>query len=188
MRRKRSRVQDNKNGSYNIRYFAKETGKCDVSVKVNDKHIHGSPFSVQVKARQFRSVLWFGQQVSAAGMLCNPWGVAVAVNERDEIAVTEVGNNRVQLISSDGTYLRSFGRKGDKQGEFDFSCGIAFDVKNENIAVVYIRNHRVQLFSEKGEYLKHFAEQGNLYHQLKYPLSLSLDSDGTLLPLILVTK
>ena len=41
-----------------------------------------------------------------------PWGVAV--NERDEIVVTDNDNNRVQLFSSDGTCLKSFGREGDK--------------------------------------------------------------------------
>ena len=35
-------VQDNKDGSYKIKYFAKESGKCDLSVKVNGNHIHDS--------------------------------------------------------------------------------------------------------------------------------------------------
>ena len=109
------RVQDNKDGSYKIGYFAKETGKCHLSVKVNKKHVHGSPFTTQVKPRQFRAVASFGLRGSDAGMLKGPWGVAV--NERDEIAVTEAGNNRIQVFSRDGTYLRSFGRKGNNQGE-----------------------------------------------------------------------
>ena len=175
----KARVEDNKDGSYTISYFAKETGKCKVSVKVNKGHIHGSPFSVHVKTRKFRSVLTFGRKVSAAGMQSQPWGVAV--NDRDEIAVTDVGNNRVQLFSSDGTYLRSFGTKGDKQGEFNFPTGIAFDIKNGNIIVVDTNDHRVQLFNEQGEYLSQFGEQGNLDHQLQLPYGLSLDSDGNVI-------
>jgi len=175
----KARVQDNKDGSYKISYFAKETGKCGVSVKVNEDHVHGSPFAVQIKPRQFRPVLSFGKEGSAAGNLQNPWGVAV--NEWNEIAVTEVGNNRVQLFSSDGTSLRSFGTKGDKQGEIDFPCGIAFDVKNDNISVVDCKNHRVQMFSEQGEYLNQFGEQGTLDHQLQYPYGLFVDSDGNVI-------
>jgi len=175
----KAQVQDNKDGSYKITYFAKETGKCVVSVKVNEDHVHGSPFAVQIKPRQFKPVLSFGRQGSAVGMFSQAWGVAV--NERNEIAVTEVGNNRVQLFSSDGTYLRSFGTKGDKQGEFNFSCGIAFDVKNENIFVVDSSNHRVQLFSEQGKFLNQFGERGNLDHQLQYPCGLSIDSDGNVI-------
>ena len=116
------RVQDRKDGSYNISYFAKESGICEAVVKVNEEQVRGSPFPVQVKPRQFRPVLSFGQRGSSTRMLNQPWGVAV--NERDEIAVTEFANSRVQVFSSDGTYLRSFGRKGNKQGEFNYPRGI----------------------------------------------------------------
>ena len=172
------RVQDNKNGTYNISYFAKETGKCDASVKVNGEHVHGSPFTVEVKPRQFRPVLSFGKPGLGAGMFDRPWGVAV--NERNEISVTEVGNNRIQVFISDGTVLRSFGTKGDKQGEFNFPSGIAFD-KNGNIIVADSRNHRVQCFSGQCGHLNTFSSKGSLDHQLHYPHGLSLDSDGNVI-------
>ena len=116
------RVQDRKDGSYNISYFAKESGICEAVVKVNEEQVRGSPFPVQVKPRQFRPVLSFGQRGSSTRMLNQPWGVAVS--ERDEIAVTESANSRVQVFSSDRTYLWSFGRKGNKQGEFNYPRGI----------------------------------------------------------------
>ena len=171
----KARVQDNKDGSYKIGYFAKETGKCHLSVKVNKKHVRGSPFMSQVKPRQFRAVASFGQLGSDAGTLQWPWGVAV--NERDEIAVTDSCNHRIQVFSRDGTYLRSFGRKGNNQGEFNFPTGIAFDRKNGNILVADRGNHRVQLFSEQGQYLNQFGGKGNLDHQLQFPSGLSVDSD-----------
>jgi len=77
----KARVQDNKDGSYKISYISKETGKCDLSVKVNEDHVSGSPFAVGV--RQFK--------------VDRPWGVAV--NERDEIAVTEIGNDTIKVFS-----------------------------------------------------------------------------------------
>jgi len=170
------RVQDNQDGSYKISYFAKETGRRHfiLSVKVNEKHVHGSPFVTRIKPRQFRPLLPFG-----AGMLFCPCGVTV--NERNEIAVTDAGNNRIQVFGSDGSYIRSFGGEGDKQGEFNFPAEIAFDPKNGNVFVVDSRNHRVQLFSEQGKYLHQFGEQGNLDHQLQFPLGLSVDSDGNVI-------
>ena len=172
------RVQDRKDGSYNISYFAKESGICEAVVKVNEEQVRGSPFPVQVKPRQFRPVLSFGQQGSSTRMLNHPWGVAV--NERDEIVVTESANSRVQVFSSDGTYLRSFGRKGNKQGEFNCPRGITIHETN-NIIVVDSGNHRVQLFSEQGEYLSQFGGKGNLDHQLSNPLGLSVDSKGNII-------
>ena len=48
------------------------------------------------------SVLSFGKKGSAAGMLSKP--CVAAVNELDdETVVTDKGNNRVQLFTSDGT-------------------------------------------------------------------------------------
>ena len=174
---KKTRIQDNKDGTYKINYFAKETGKCEASVKVNGHHVSGSPFAVQVEtSRQFRPVLSFGQQ--GAGMLSKPWGVAV--NERNEIAVTDSGHSRISIFTSDGTYLRSFGREGTKPGELNVPTGIAFD-KNGNIIVVDSMSHRVQVFSEQGEYLSHLGGRGTLDHQFNYPHGLSLDSDGNII-------
>ncbi|KAL9956599.1 hypothetical protein ACROYT_G038095 [Oculina patagonica] len=172
------RVHDYRDGTFKISYFAKQTGKCEGSVKVNEEHVCDSPFNIQVKTRQYRPVLSFGHEGTAAGMISRPWGVAV--NELNEIAVTETGNNRVSVFSSDGTYLRSFGRKGDQQGEFNYPAGIAFNNK-ENIVVVGGDNHRVQVFSEQGEYLNQFGEQGSLDHQLKDPYGVSVDSDGNII-------
>ena len=174
----KARVQDNKDGSYKISYFAKETGKYDVSVKENAEHIRGSPFDVQVKSRQYRPVLSFGEFGRSAGQLYCPWGLAV--NERNEIAVTEAAKHRVQVFSSDGTHVRSFGSLGDKQGEFNLPSGIAFDA-NSNIIVADSGNHRVQVFSEQGEYLNQFGEQGSLDHQLKNPFGVSVDRDGNII-------
>ena len=173
----KARVQDNNNGNYKVSYLAKETGQFELSVKVNEEFVRGNPFAVEVKPRQFRPVLSFGQRGTAVGKLIGSWGVAV--NERNEIAVTESGKHRIKVFSSDGTFLRSFGREGDKQGEFNCPTGIAFDVKNENILVVDCKNDRVQLFSEQGEYLNHFGKHGN--HQLKTPHGLSVDSDGNII-------
>ena len=170
-------VHDDKDGSYKISYFAKETGTCQASVKVNGEHVRGSPFEVQVKPRQFRPVLSFGREGSSAGIFDWPWGIAV--NEKDEIAVADRDNHRIQVFSSNGTHLRTFGRKGNQQGEFNRPTGIAFH--NDNIIVLDNSNHRVQLFSDQSEYLGQFGVKGNLDHQLKNPLGLSIDSDGNII-------
>ncbi|XP_068730048.1 E3 ubiquitin-protein ligase TRIM71-like [Montipora capricornis] len=173
----KTQIQDNKDGTYKINYFAKETGTCQASVKVNGEHVRGSPFEVQVKRRQFRPVLSFGQRGSDAGMLSSPWGVAV--NDKDEIAVSESGNHRVQIFASNGTHLKSFGKKGNQQGDFNFPAGIAFH--NDKIIVVDTINHRVQLFSDEGHYLNQFGGEGSRDHQLQFPYGLSIDSGGNII-------
>ena len=172
-----AQVQDNKDGSYNISYFAKEAGTCQTSVMVNGEHVSGSPCTVQVKPRKYKSVFSFGGKGSSAGMFDGPWGVAV--NERNEITVTDRNNNRVQIFSSDGTYLRSFGSKGDQEGEFDDPTGIAY-LNNGNIVVADTFNNRLQIFTEQGKYLTQIGGEGNVDHQFNYPWGLSVDSDGNI--------
>ena len=165
-------IQDNKDGTYKIKYFAKETGTCSASVKVNGEHIRGSPFEVQVKPRQFRPVLSFGEKI-----LKYPWGVAV--NEQDEIVVSDVGSHKIHLFKSDGTHIRSFGGKGAQHGEFDWPSGIAYH--GDSIIVAEQLNHRVQVLSRQGGYLRHFGGKGSLDHQLNFPFGLSIDSDGNII-------
>ena len=165
-------VQDNKDGTYKIKYFAKETGTCSASVKVNGEHIRGSPFEVQVKPRQFRPVLSFGEQI-----LKYPWGVAV--NEQNEITVSDVGNDKIHLFKSDGTHIKSFGGEGAQHGSFDFPSGIAYH--GDNFIVAEQGNHRVQVLSRQGGYLRHFGGEESLDHQLNFPTGLSIDSDGNII-------
>ena len=171
-------IEDRKDGTYNISYFVIESGKLDVSVNVNGNHVRGSPFGVQVKDRKYKPVFSFGQHGSSAGTLGSPWGVAV--NKRDEIAVSEDENDRVQVFRSDGTFLRFFGGFGHEKGKFHYPRGIAFD-QNGHILVSDSGNNRVQMFDEHGNYLDAFGEKGSLDSQLKDPSDLGIDSDGNII-------
>ena len=168
------RINDNKDGSYS----QKDQGKYKVTVKVNGKHVVDSPFSIDVKLFQVRPVLSFGKKGSSVGMLKFLWGVAV--NARDEIALTSSLNHRVQIFNSDGKYLRSFGRQGNKEGEFTFPRGITCH-KNGNIFVADKNNHRIQIFSGMGEYLGMFGGKGSLDSQLSSPWGVSVDIDGNII-------
>ena len=142
------------------------------------KHVRGSSFEGQIQTRRFRPALSFGEYGESAGKLNAPWGVAV--NNRNEIAVTEFHNHRVSVFSSDGTHLISFGREGRNPGEFNYPTGIAFD-NNDNIIVADHYNNRVQVFSGNGKFVTKFGDKGNLDHQLQKPAGLSVTSNGDII-------
>ena len=171
-------INDNKDGLYQISYSPRDPGRYKVTVKVSGEHVHGGPFTVQVKPFQFKLVLSFGKQGRSVGMFLCPWGVAV--NARDEIAVTDQSNHRVQIFNSDGNYLRSFGQEGNQAGKFTCPGGITF-YNNGNIFVADNNNHRIQTFSGEGEYVGSFGGKGSLDSQLSYPCGLSVDSDGNII-------
>ncbi|PFX12328.1 E3 ubiquitin-protein ligase TRIM71, partial [Stylophora pistillata] len=172
------RIIDNKGGRYQVSYSPRNIGRCKLTTKVNGEHVRGSQFFVLVKPFQFRPVLSFGEEGSSLGKFKKPWGVAV--NARDEFAVTDYENYRVQIFSSEGKFLRSFGKKGHKAGELDHPRGIAFH-NNSNICVVEGSNHRIQIFSEEGDYVGSFDGKGNLDSQLNNSCGLSVDSDGNII-------
>ena len=171
-------IEDNKDGLYQISYSPRDVGRLKVTVKVNGEHVQNSPFAITVKPFQFKVLSSSGKEGSTVGMFRSPWGVAV--NARDEIAVTDSFNHRVQIFNRNGNYLRSFGREGDKAGEFKYPRGITFH-NNGNIFVADSGNHRIQIFSGEGQYVGSFGEKGNLDSRLNYTWGLSVDSDGNII-------
>ena len=163
---------------------AQQSGaKGKESIKVIDgnkgaNYVRDSPFEAQVQTRRFRSVLSFGQKGKSVGMLNLPCGVAV--NDQDEIAVTDSSNHRVSVFSSDGTHLRSFGRWGNNNGEFKCTIGVAFDSLG-NIVVADCLNHRVQVFDRNGNFRSKFGEYGSGDNQLKFPHGLSVNGNGDII-------
>ena len=172
------RIDDNKDGIYNISYFSRVQGTIKLLVKVNGEHIHGSPFTVIVKPFQVKPVLCIGKQGSGDGMFKYP--KELAVNDRDEIVVADALNHRVQVFDSKGTFLRSFGQRGENAGEFRCSVGVAIN-NDRNIFVADNGNHRVQIFSWEGRHLGSFGSKGSLDSQLHFPWGLSLDSTGNVI-------
>ena len=172
------RIDDNKDGIYNISYFPSVQRTIKLLVKVNGEHIHGSPFAVTVKPFQVKPVLCIGKEGSGEGMLDYPMGLAVTA--KDEVVVADNQNHRVQVFDGDGTFLRSFGHKGKNAGEFENPTGIAID-KDRKILVSECFNHRVQIFSWEGRHLGSFGGKGSLDSQLSFPWGLSLDSTGNVI-------
>ena len=171
-------IADNKDGIYNISYSPRVQGRCKLSVKVNGERVRNSPFTVQVNPFHVKPILTFGKQGSAVGTFHYPRGMAVS--NRDDIAVADYCNHRIQIFNSNGNFLRSFGRHGNNQGEFNFPRGITCD-KDGNILVADTGNHRIQKFSGEGRYMGMFGGKGNLDSQLSHPWCLSLDSNGNII-------
>ena len=90
-------INDCKDGLYQVRYCLRDPVKCQVTVKVNGQHIGDSPFPVQVTPFRFKPVLSFGKEGSSKGMFSFLGGVAV--NAKNEIAVADSNNHRVQIFN-----------------------------------------------------------------------------------------
>ena len=80
------------------------------------------------------------------------------------------GNARIHKFSSDGQWLKSWGKPGDGPGEFNLPHGIGIDRQN----ILYVadrQNNRVQLFDREGRYLDQWTD---FYR----PSDINIDKDG----------
>ena len=172
------RINDNKNGRYQVSYSTEEQGRYTVTVKVNGGHVRGSPFTFKGQLFQFKAFFGTTRLFHIRESVNRPRGVAV--NAKDEIAVSDYGNRKVHVFSSDGKCLKSFTRQGDKNGEFFLPAGIAFD-KNGDIYVADYGSARIQIFSGEGKYKSSFGGKGRLDSHFSNFWGVSVDSGGNVI-------
>lgn len=102
-----------------------------------------------------QALMTFGSKGHGKGKLSFPWGIAV--NSRNEVAVADSGNHRIQIFSPDGCYLRCFGSQGTANGQMKFPQGLAFD-EHDKVIVADSSNNRIQIFTTSGNFIKMLGE------------------------------
>ena len=104
----------------------------------------------------------------------------VVVDKAGNFYVAEYGeNDRIQVFSPDGEWLRQWGGHGYEPGQFLRPRAMAID-ENDRIFVADSCNHRIQVFDTQGKLLQVWGERGAGPGQMSYPYDLSLGADGSL--------
>jgi DNA-binding beta-propeller fold protein YncE len=117
-----------------------------------------------------------GQFLVALGQ--GPRGVATFMN--GNMVVVDTANNRMQVFSKTGTFVRKFGSAGSGDSQFSNPRGIAVDHRNNNILVAETGNNRIQVFSETGTFIRAFGSFGTGNGQFKSPNDVATDMNGTI--------
>ena len=97
--------------------------------------------------------------------------------------VADAYNDRIQVFSSDGTFLRKWGGPlatnipGSAHGWFSVATAVAVD-PDGNIFVADFYNHRIQKFTPEGEFLVAFGSQGIGPGQFERPTDMAFDEEG----------
>ena len=79
----------------------------------------------------------------------------------------------ILILSLEGEKIRSFGPKGNRDGEFNMPRGVAVDDK-DNIYVVDKLNYRIQKFSPSGEHLASVGKKGHGPLEFDWPKAISI--------------
>ncbi|XP_065113941.1 tripartite motif-containing protein 3b isoform X1 [Paramisgurnus dabryanus] len=123
-------------------------------------------------ADRFRAKYALGQRFSKSGPAFSPH--FVAVNNKNEIVVTDFHNHSVKVYSADGEFMFKFGSHGEGNGQFNAPTGVAVDV-NGNIIVADWGNSRIQVFDSSGSFLSYINTSAD---PLYGPQGLALTSEG----------
>ena len=93
-------------------------------------------------------------------------------------------NDRIQVFTPDGSFLRKWGGPfgmnifGPFNGWFAVVTSLAVDVRGTVFAADFY-NHRVQKFAADGTFLTAFGKNGNGPGQFRYVTAVAVADDGT---------
>jgi DNA-binding beta-propeller fold protein YncE len=106
-----------------------------------------------------------------------PTSVAVAPNDdifvSDGHAPNKYGAGRVMKFSSDGRFIKAWGRKGSAPGEFDEPHDIFVGGSAGRVYVADRRNSRIQVFDQNGAFIAAWKQFGQ-------PSSVFVGNDDTI--------
>ena len=110
------------------------------------------------------------------GHLQFPIDIAFNTNN-SKVYVMDHGKNCVQVLNSDLTFSRSFGKQGNRKGQFSNPCGIACDSTGK-VYVADTNNHRIQVFTAEGTFSRMFGRHGQGRGELDRPWCVAVDTSG----------
>jgi DNA-binding beta-propeller fold protein YncE len=127
---------------------------------------------------QLLSQLGDGVQGSTPGRFGYP--TDVVIDSAGNYYVSEYGeNDRIQVFSPEGKWLRQWGGHGYAPGEFLRPRALAIDDK-DRLYVADSCNHRIQVFDTSGKLLKVWGSRGSAAGQMAFPFDLAFGPDGSL--------
>jgi DNA-binding beta-propeller fold protein YncE len=104
----------------------------------------------------------------------------VVIDRAGNFYVAEYGeNDRIQVFSPEGKWLRQWGGHGYEPGEFLKPRALAID-EHDRLFVADSCNHRIQVFNAQGKLLNSWGSRGDGPGQMSYPYDLAIGRDSYL--------
>ena len=161
---------------YEVSYQPNTRGRHELSVRVNDVPVQGSPFLVY--ARQAPYLL--GRPVRVIKELNDPR--TVATTSSGELVVSE--DHKISIIGRNGERIRSIDTTSVRSSimirRYKLNpWGVAVD-EDSNIYVTDTESHRLSKFNSDGILVKSVGGKGGRTGQFDYPRGIALSRDNKL--------
>lgn len=141
---------------------------CDGGVYVSDNPL-GRIFLFGADDRKLRKIFGQGILTRPTGLACDP--------VRNRLYVADTGAHQVMIFSGAGEWLKTLGRRGAAQGEFNYPLDLDVD-RDGNLYVLDALNARVQVFSPEGVFLRSFGERGTSLGSFQMAKGIAVDRSG----------
>jgi DNA-binding beta-propeller fold protein YncE len=104
----------------------------------------------------------------------------VVIDQAGNFYVSEYGeNDRIQVFSPSGQWLRQWGGHGYEPGEFLRPRALAID-EHDLLYVADSCNHRIQVFDTEGKLVRMWGNRGDAPGEMSYPYDLAIGPDHAL--------
>ena len=168
-------VFDQGDGSYEVKFVAKVPGCLKVTVKINNKELANSPFTVHVRERRIQV---FGELEFVGKVPEHPSGIAV--NGEGLIAVSDFKGHCILIYNAKGECQRELGGYGINEGQFNQPSSIIF-INDDEVLVADEKNNRIQQLNVKtGNFVKSFGKEGTGTGEFKYPSGVCMNDSGNI--------
>jgi DNA-binding beta-propeller fold protein YncE len=145
-------------------------------VLVADTHF----YRVMIYDRQGRLLMQLGDGIQGTTPGRFGYCTDVVIDRAGNFYVAEYGeNDRIQVFSPEGKWLREWGGHGYEPGQFLRPRALAID-EQDRIYVADSCSHRIQVFDTSGKLLRLWGKRGTAPGEMSYPYDISLGPDGNL--------
>ena len=151
-----------KDCQYVISYHPQHRGRHYLHIRVEDKHISGSPFPISVLTTTPTNII-HGVKY--------PCGLAL--NNHGQLLVVEYDGHCLSIFSDNGENKRSFSSQGSGPDQLHHPLGVAVSATGD-ILVCDQYNHRIHIFSPDGKSLKCVGTKGNGPLQFINPAGIAI--------------
>ena len=117
------------------------------------------------------------EQVGAPFPSSKMWLTAIALDNDENVYITDEWHNAVIVYDNDGELLKSWGEQGEEEGKLNGPSGMAFDAE-DNIWIVNSISSRIQKFTKDGHYISGFGAKGSGEGELDMPWGITIDNEG----------
>ena len=158
----RGEVKKVSDSRYEISYQPQHRGQHYLHIRVEDKHISGSPFPLSVLTTTPTNII---------NDVNRPCGIAV--NNSGHVIVVEHDGHCISVFSGNGENRRSFSSYGSGSDQLQYPCGIALFATGD-ILVCEFNNHRIHIFSPDGKSVKCVGTNGSGPLQFSHPFGIAV--------------